>query len=49
MRLQPDEIFGKDSPVTAANAKTRRSLPQSNGELMTEKQIFSFKPGPRLE
>ena len=35
--------------ITAAKSKTRWSLPQSNGELMTEKQILSFKPDPRLE
>ena len=35
--------------VPAAKSKTRWSLPQSNGELMTEKQILSFKPGPRPE
>jgi predicted methyltransferase len=39
----------EQGPVTVAKAKTRRSLPQSNGELMTEKQILSFKPGQRLE
>jgi hypothetical protein len=41
----PDE----QGTVTAAKSKTRWSLPQSNGELMTEKQILGFKPGPRLE
>ena len=35
--------------ITAAKAKARWRSPQSNGELMTEKQILSFKPGPRLE
>jgi len=35
--------------VAAAKPKTRWSLPQSNGELMAEKQILSFKPAPRLE
>jgi hypothetical protein len=35
--------------ITAAKAKTRWSLPQSDGELMTEKQILSFKPALRLE
>ena len=41
----PDE----QGTVTAAKSKTRWSLPQSNGELMTEKQILGFKPDPRLE
>jgi hypothetical protein len=35
--------------ITAAKAKARWRSPQSNGELMTEKQILRFKPGPRLE
>jgi hypothetical protein len=35
--------------ITAAKSKTRWSLPQSNSELMTEKQILSFKPGLRLD
>jgi hypothetical protein len=29
--------------------KTRWCPPQSDGELMTEKQILGFKPAPRLE
>jgi hypothetical protein len=36
-------------PVTAAQSKTRRCLPQSDVELMTEKQILGFKPAPRLK
>jgi hypothetical protein len=36
-------------PVTAAQSKTRRRLPQSDVELMTEKQVLGFKPAPRLE
>jgi hypothetical protein len=36
-------------PITAAQPKTRRRRPQRNVELMTEKQVFSFKPAPRLE
>jgi len=35
-----DEIFGND---------TRWCAPQSDGQLMTEKQIFSLKPASRLE
>ena len=35
--------------ITAAKSKTRWCLPQSDIELMTEKQILSFKPAPRLE
>jgi hypothetical protein len=30
-------------------SKTRRRPPQSNIELMAEKQILGFKPTPRLE
>jgi hypothetical protein len=30
-------------------SKTRWCPPQSDGELMTEKQILGFKPAPRLE
>src|SRR5947209_12070269 len=36
-------------PVTAAQSKTRRRLPQSDVELLTEKQVLSLKPPPRLE
>jgi hypothetical protein len=36
-------------PITAAQSKTRRRLPQSDIELMTEKQVLGFKPPPRLE
>ena len=36
-------------PITAAKAKARWRSPQSNGELMTEKQILGFKPAARLE
>ena len=35
--------------ITAAKAKAGWSLPQSDGKLMAEKQILSFKPAPRLE
>jgi hypothetical protein len=30
-------------------SKTRRRPPQSNDQLMAEKQILSLKPAPRLE
>jgi hypothetical protein len=36
-------------PVTAAQSKTRRCPPQSDGELMAEKQILGLKPPSRLE
>jgi len=36
-------------PVTAAWSEARRCLPQSDVELMTEKQVLSFKPASRLE
>ena len=35
--------------VTAAKSKTRWCPPQSDGELMTQKQILGLKPAPRLE
>ncbi len=36
-------------PVTAEQSKARRRLPQSDVELMTEKQVLSFNPASRLE
>ena len=36
-------------PVTATQSKARRFLPQSDVELMTEKQVLSFNPASRLE
>src|SRR5207237_5997616 len=36
-------------PVTATQSKARRCLPQSDVELMTEKQVLGLKPAPRLE
>jgi hypothetical protein len=36
-------------PVTAAQSRTRRRMPQGDAELMTEKQVLGFKPAPRLE
>ena len=36
-------------PVNPAQSKTRRCPSQSDVELMTEKQVLSFKPAPRLE
>ena len=35
--------------IAATQSKTRRCPPQSDVELMTEKQVLSFKPAPRLE
>ena len=35
--------------ITAAKAKAGWRSPQSDGKLMAEKQILSFKPAPRLE
>ena len=35
--------------ISAAQSKTRWCSPQSDGKLMAEKQILSFKPAPRLE
>jgi len=43
-------VFGTHKcAITAAQPKTRWCPPQSNIELMTEKQILGFKPTPRLE
>jgi len=36
-------------PVTDAQSRTRRRMPQGDAELMTEKQVLGFKPAPRLE
>jgi hypothetical protein len=48
-QARPEPGHGDEQgTVTAAKSKTRWSLPQSNGELMTEKQILSFKPGRDL-
>jgi len=35
--------------ISPAQPKTRWRSPQNDIELMTEKQILSFKPAPRLE
>jgi hypothetical protein len=40
---------GEQGAVTVAQSTTRRRPPQCDVELMTEKQILSFKPAPRLE
>ena len=47
-RPKPRHPYEK-SAITAAQSKTRRCLPQSDGQLMAEKQILSLKPAPRLE
>jgi hypothetical protein len=47
-RPEPSHPYEQHA-ITAAKAQTRWRLPQCNGELMTEKQILSFKPAPRLE
>jgi hypothetical protein len=36
-------------PVTAAQSRTKRRMPQGDAELMTEKQVLGFKPASRLE
>ncbi len=36
-------------PVTAAQSRTRRRMPQGDAELMTEKQVLGLKQAPRLE
>jgi hypothetical protein len=35
-------------PVTAAQSKTRRRMPQGDAELMTEKQVLGLKGARRL-
>jgi hypothetical protein len=35
--------------IRPMQSKTRRRPPQSNDQLMAEKQILSLKPAPRLE
>jgi hypothetical protein len=47
-RPEPGHPY-QQRPVTAAQSKERRCLPQSDVELMTEKQVLSFKPASRLE
>jgi len=37
------------APVTAAQSRTKRRMPQGDAELMTEKQVLRLKPAPRLE
>jgi hypothetical protein len=48
VRPEPRHPY-QQSAVNAVQSKTRRRPPQSNIELMTEKQILGFKPTPRLE
>jgi hypothetical protein len=48
VRPEPDHPY-QQRPVTAAQSKARRCLPQSDVELMTEKQVLSFKPASRLQ
>ena len=49
-QARPEPGHGDEQgTVTAAKSKTRWCSPQSDVELMTEKQILSFKPGPRPE
>ena len=39
----------QQGPVTAAQPKTRRRMPQGDAELMTKEQVLGFKPAPRHE
>jgi len=47
-RPKPRHPYEK-SAITASQSKTRWCPPQSDGQLMTEKQILTLKPAPRLE
>src|SRR5262249_23513752 len=47
-RPEPGHPYEQRS-IATAQSKTRWCLPQSNDELMAEKQILSFKSGSRLE
>src|SRR5437588_9521391 len=47
-RPEPGHPY-QQRPVTAAQSKARRCLPQSDAELMTEKQVLGLKPATRLE
>jgi hypothetical protein len=47
-RPEPGHPY-QQRPITAAQSKMRRRRPQGNVELMTEKQVLSFKLAPRLE
>jgi hypothetical protein len=47
-RPQPGHPY-EQRAIAAAQPKTRWCPPQSDGKLMAEKQILSFKPAPRFE
>src|SRR6266480_5327353 len=47
-RPEPGHPY-QQRPVTAAQSTARRCLPQSDVELITEKQVLSFNPASRLE
>src|SRR5438094_9268688 len=46
-RPEPGHPY-QQRPITAAQSKARRCLPQSDVELMTEKQVLSFNPASDL-
>ena len=48
-RILKSENPYQQRPVTATQSKARRCSPQSDVELMTEKQVLGLKPAPRLE
>src|SRR5436309_14366592 len=47
-RPEPDHPY-QQRAVTATQSKSRRRAPQSDAELMTEKQVLGLKPAPRFE
>jgi hypothetical protein len=47
-RPKPGHTY-EQSPITPAESKTQWFAPQSDGELMAEKQILCLKPAPRFE
>src|SRR6266699_5676148 len=47
-RPEPGHPY-QQRPVTAAQSRTRRRMPQGDAELMTEEQVLGFKPARRLE
>ena len=47
-RPEPGHPY-QQRPVTAAQSRTRRRMPQGDAELMTEKQVLGLKQASRLE
>jgi hypothetical protein len=46
VRIEKPSGQNLTAPVTAAQSRTKRRMPQGDAELMTEKQVLGFKPAP---